>query len=273
MAGLLALSDAHLELGELDAAEAALQQVLDLKPAAPAYLRAGYLLHLRGEGGQALGAFNLALDAIPPSERRLRAWAEAEAGHVLRHQGQWIRADRRYARALELDPRCGEALRGRGMVAWSLGALEQAEDFLRRAPATPAGLGELARLQAERGHDDDAERTLLRALALGASDPHWNRSLARCLADWELEPARAVALAEAELAIRPGPQTRDTYAWALHRAGRHAEALAEIERALACGVREPAILAHAGAIARAVGDERAIGWLSQAHELDPQLAR
>jgi tetratricopeptide (TPR) repeat protein len=273
LGALLALSDAHLELGELDEAEAALQHVLDLKPAAPAYLRAGYLLHLRGKGDEAVAAFDLALDAIEPRQRRVRAWALAEQGHLLRQQGELEQADRRFAAALALDDRCAEAWRGRALVAWAHGALSDAERCWRLAAPSPAGLGALARLLAERGDTAGARRALRRALDLGASDPHWNRSLALCLADAGLEVERAVALAEAELEIRPGVHTWDAYAWALHAAGRHTEALAAIERALAPGVREPLLLHHAGQIALAAGDPRGQAWLDAARHLDPTLTR
>ena len=47
--------------------------------------------------------------------------------------------------------------------------------------------------------------------------------------------------------------TLDAYAWALHANGRSAEAMREIESALAVGTVDPRILYHAGAIALACG--------------------
>src|SRR6185437_14306524 len=37
------LSDAQLELGDVDGAEKSLQKMMDLKPSLPSYIRAGYL--------------------------------------------------------------------------------------------------------------------------------------------------------------------------------------------------------------------------------------
>jgi hypothetical protein len=59
--------------------------------------------------------------------------------------------------------------------------------------------------------------------------------------------------------------TLEAHAWALHRNGRHDEARAEIEQVIAVGVRDPRVFYHAGAIARAQGDDRASRrWLEAA---------
>jgi tetratricopeptide (TPR) repeat protein len=66
---------------------------------------------------------------------------------------------------------------------------------------------------------------------------------------------RAVADAEAALETRPFIAMHDAYAWALHAAGRHDEALTEIEAALALGTDSALYRYHAGMIRLALGDE------------------
>ena len=60
-----------------------------------------------------------------------------------------------------------------------------------------------------------------------------------------------------EFAWRHDAYTLDAYAWALHVNGRDAEARKEIETALAVGVRDSRIFAHAGEIALKLADREA----------------
>ena len=83
----------------------------------------------------------------------------------------------------------------------------------------------------------------------------YRRTLAQYLADHDLEPERAVELAEADVSQRSDPFGLDTYAWALYRAGRVEEARSQIDKVLAVGLREPQILYHSGLIALAEGNE------------------
>jgi hypothetical protein len=74
------------------------------------------------------------------------------------------------------------------------------------------------------------------------------RTLSLYYSTKNLEPAKALALAEEERKVRGGPYTDDAYAWALHRTGREAEARAAIDRATALGIPDAMLLFHAGAI-------------------------
>ena len=83
----------------------------------------------------------------------------------------------------------------------------------------------------------------------------YRRTLAQYLADHDLEPERAVELAEVDVSQRSNPFGLDTYAWALYRAGRFEEARSQIDKVLDVGLREPQILYHSGLIALAEGNE------------------
>lgn len=276
VAARFATSDAHLELGEVDAAEDALQRVLDLKPCPSAYMRAGYLLHLRGEDERAIEVFGLASSALQPSDTKRRAWVSTELGEICRTSGRSDAADTHYRLALQLAPRSPKATLGLARLAWSRGELDAAALGYEDAGASPADLGELALIYTELGRDAAARRALTRATSLGESDPHWNRSLARCVADnaqslGHADVEEAVALAESELRIRPGVHTWDAFAWALCAAGRNQEALQASERALRWGTREPLLLYHAGVAAARLGDSRAAAWLNEAFAQNPAL--
>jgi Flp pilus assembly protein TadD len=73
-------------------------------------------------------------------------------------------------------------------------------------------------------------------------------------ADHARQSAKALAVAEQEFSWRHDVYTLDAYAWALHVKGRDAEARKHIETALAVGISDSKILAHAGEIALNLGD-------------------
>jgi Tfp pilus assembly protein PilF len=75
-------------------------------------------------------------------------------------------------------------------------------------------------------------------------------------ADRKREPEKALDIARQEIAIRRDCPTLDAYAWALFRVGQLQEAKAQIDRALAVGVRDAASFCHAARIAAATGDEK-----------------
>lgn len=81
---------------------------------------------------------------------------------------------------------------------------------------------------------EDATRAYLRAIDRGVRTPDVLNAAAWALLEFGApDPVRAVGFAEQSLAMRPGdPDTLDTYGWALHRAGRHAEALRALGEAL-----------------------------------------
>jgi hypothetical protein len=95
------------------------------------------------------------------------------------------------------------------------------------------------------------------ALAESAGVDNANRELAFYLVDHARAPRKALAIAELEAARRQDVFTLDALAWALSANGRHAEARAAIDRALAVGVRDAAMLHRAGMIAQRAGDRAA----------------
>jgi tetratricopeptide (TPR) repeat protein len=123
----------------------------------------------------------------------------------------------------------------------------------------------------KRGADDYATVEAIAKLA-GEAASVYDRTLALYLANHGLEPSRAAALADAELAIRKDVYGYDADAWALLAAGRPAEADAMMTRALAFGTRDARLLYHAGMIALAIGQtDRARAFLTDSVALDPSF--
>ncbi|MEO8584882.1 MAG: hypothetical protein ABI584_01850, partial [Acidobacteriota bacterium] len=78
--------------------------------------------------------------------------------------------------------------------------------------------------------------------------------------------------AERELKGRKDVYGYDAYAWALYRAGRAADAVEPMKKALAMGTVDPLLEFHAGEIARAAGDAAgARRHLDRALKIDPRF--
>ena len=87
------------------------------------------------------------------------------------------------------------------------------------------------------------------------------------------DPAEAVRLAEAEWQRRQSVFSADALAWALHAAGRDAEALPLLERAGALGRRDAAVDYHRGMILAGLGRTgEAAAALEQALATNPHFS-
>jgi tetratricopeptide (TPR) repeat protein len=141
--------------------------------------------------------------------------------------------------------------------ALAIGEIHELRGEVAAAERAYARAGALIRRERPNGVDIDAE------LALFEAD-HGN-------------PAHAIALAERAWGVRPSVGTADAYAWALHQAGRDAEAAAFSAKAMRLGSRDPQFLYRAGVIARASGDPTLARkllrrLLEQSPRFDPLLA-
>ena len=158
-------------------------------------------------------------------------------------------------------PQHAPSLAGLGRLAVAKGDLETARNQFQRAveilppPEYVIALGET--LEAA-GNTADARRQYDLARAqialLEAGGVVVDLDLALFEADHG-DAATALELAGAAYAATPTVRAADALGWALHRAGRDDEAWARAQEALRLGSREPRFHYHAGAIARARGDE------------------
>jgi hypothetical protein len=104
-----------------------------------------------------------------------------------------------------------------------------------------------------------------------------SRELVFYYADHAHQPAKALEVAKHEYAWRHDVYTHDAFAWALHVNGQDAEARRQIETALAVGIRDARLFAHAGEIALKLGDrsaaERYLRQSADLHTLGSEQAR
>ncbi|MFC9131951.1 tetratricopeptide repeat protein [Streptomyces sp. NPDC057099] len=255
------LADAYTQLGRYDEAEEAVQKMTDLRPDAASLARASYAFELKGDTdrARALMRRSLAAAATP---------ADIAFAHNILASLDLQDANPRAAlaetqTALRAAPTDSALLETRARAHLALGGTSKAITDYRAAiaiaplPHYLLGLGEL---EQSLGHRDQAEEqyALLRA-------QDRIREAAGAPADTDAtlfeadhgNPQRAVTMAEQAERTRPFIAVHDAHAWALHRAGRDAEALAHADKALALGTRSALFHYHRAAIHHALGDSEA----------------
>ncbi len=272
------LSDALNELGRYDESAAALQQMADLKPTFTAFTRASYARELRGDVAGAREAMERALEMT---------FTPADAGFALfylgelswNYDGDLEAAAARYQEGLGRDPTSLPLQAAAAQVAAARGDTERAlrlyQGVTSRVPF-PEYLIEYGELLSSVGRDAEAaeQYAVVRASnqLLVASGSNVDLETALFEADHGT-PQAALDAAETAYAERRTVFTEDALAWALHAAGRDAEALPHAEAALALGIRPASFLFHKGMIEKSLGrNEDAVRDLRSALDTNPRFS-
>ncbi|MFJ9506692.1 tetratricopeptide repeat protein [Streptomyces anulatus] len=252
------LADAYTQLGRYDDADEAVQKMTDLRPDAASLARASYAFELKGDTDRARALMRRSLAAAA-------TLADTSFAHNVLATLDLQDADPRAALArtqtgLRAVPGDSALLETRARAHMALGNPAKAIADYRAAiaiaplPHYLLGLGEL---EQSLGHREQAEAqyTILRAqdrIRAAAGDPADTDAIL-FEADHG-DPRRAVTMAEQTLRTRPFVAVHDAYAWALHRAGRDTEALAQADKALAQGTRSALFHYHRAVVHHALGD-------------------
>jgi tetratricopeptide (TPR) repeat protein len=271
------LADALTQLGDVAGATDAVQHMLDLRPGLAAYARASYDLEQRGQVDQATDLMRRALDDAVDSHDT--AFCHNQLGDLAWQVGDVRGAEREYSAALAADPTSIAGLRGRARTATATGhtdaALAAYADVTRRTP-TPTDLLEYADLLRVAGKPALAtEQVQLAAAAstLFTANGGVDGITAAALALAQDRPGEAVDAARAEWGRRQFVDVADSLAWALHRAGKDAEALPYAQRAVATGARAAGYAYHLGVIELALGQrDQARTDLTRAVRTNPDFS-
>ncbi|WP_344528640.1 hypothetical protein [Streptomyces rectiviolaceus] len=284
--------DALVELGRYGAAARAADVADARRPGVPVFTRYAYVRELRGDVAGARRALSQAVGsgsgsgsgsdsgsgsgssggdvAYVTTALGQLAWRQGQYGEALKQCGRALRADVTYLPAMECKAR---AWAGQGKTGQAIRTLR---DVVARAPlpGPSVALGELYEARGERG---DAARAreqyaLVSAWVSLARANGVNADLdaAVALTDHGTRDERKSALraARAEWGRRQTVHTADALAWALHVAGRSAEALPYARRATATGFREASFMYHRGVIEGVAGDAGAARrWMAAARDL------
>jgi tetratricopeptide (TPR) repeat protein len=276
------LTDAETQLGHRSAATAAVQRMLDLRPGLPAFTRAAYDLEQRGRIADARALLQRALtDAVDPSTV---AYCRTQLGDLAWHAGDLATASREYSAGLDTDPSYSPLLLGLARVSAARGrtsaSLTDFANLTRRSPM-PSHLIEYAEQLRAAGRSGDARAQLDVAgdaltliAANGGGDDLAVAQLAIARVPLGLAtPPDAVAPAMREWHRRQHVDVADTLGWALHLAGRDADALRYAHLAVAPGARNAGYAYHLGMIELGLGHrDAARGWLTRALDINPYFS-
>ncbi|WP_328912335.1 MULTISPECIES: tetratricopeptide repeat protein [unclassified Streptomyces] len=253
-----ALNDALTQLGDDRAAQDAVQHMLDLHPSTESFTRASYTLELHGRTTEAAQALQRALDdASSPADV---AFCQHYLGELAFNTGHPQQALDHYRRALAADPTYTASLAGSARAEAALGRTDRAVTDYRTAIARvpqPQYVLEYGELLQSLGRVGEArtEYGVLQAeqklfAANGVVD---DLNLGQYQADHG-DPKLAVTLLTAEWNRRHSVLVADALGWALHRAGRDAEALPLARQADRLGWRDALLRYHRGVIEQSLGD-------------------
>ena len=281
------LGDALLELGDYYQAQAAfwrMEQFDDVPGLTKATIeqRASRMAFLRGDTSTARRKMQAALVhaltvSTPP--RETVAWCRWQLGEIAFSVGDYAGAERHYRDALTTFPDYFRAVASLARVRAAQGDLAGAirlyegAVYLLPDPSFVAALGDLYQLV---GREKDAKaRYQLVGVIAHLSDVSgvlYNRQQALFLADHDLDPQQAYAMAAQEYAVRRDIYGADALAWTALKAGRLAEAQSAMKDALHLGTQDAKLFYHAGMIAHAAGDgTSAREYLHRALSLSPQF--
>ncbi len=273
------IGDALVELGRYEAAFAAFQRMVTLRPGLSSYARVSYARELTGDPVGALAAMRVALDASG-GQREATAFALVEIAKLELALGRRQAAGRHARAALRVLPGYPAARLEIAQVEASRGRLDRAVAEARRAvDAVPTQ-------QAVSLYADLLERTGRRAEArrqratvavidrlLQANGVQVDLESAVFRADQRIRPQQTVALARKARAARPSIYGDDALAWALARAGRCSEALPLARSALRLSTKDALLSFHRGYAEGCAGNRDAMReWYEHALELNPEFS-
>ncbi|MER7107220.1 tetratricopeptide repeat protein [Streptomyces sp. NPDC000229] len=255
--------DALVELGRYDEALSAVRLADRRRPGIPVFTRYAYVLELRGDVRGARRVLLRAQDSAFTTADV--AYVATTLGQLEWNQGRFSQSLAHFATALRAEPGHVPALEGRGRAYAAAGDMKRAvsdlEEVVRRHPS-PGRLATLGELYEALGRRDRAREqyALVRTWTRLARANGVATDLESALIEADHgDAAGALTAARAEWTRRHSVHTADALAWALHKNGRHAEALTYAKKAAAFspGCRNASFLFHRGMIEHALGDDAA----------------
>ncbi len=251
------IGDAHLELGEYEAAFDAFDAMMRKRPSAATYGRASYARELQGDLDGALRLMQMALDATSAHDPESQAWHYAQLGDLQFQRGHLAEAEREYRHALFTFADHPLAIAGLARVDAARGDLPAAlagYATLEASAAMPEYAARMGEIEQALGRPIEAARHFALAEQGWRNDMPEPAHLAKLLARDPARAAEALAIAEQAAASRHDIFTMDAVAWAAFRAGNLTRAVEASRQALRTGTRDRTLLYHAAAIAAASGD-------------------
>jgi tetratricopeptide (TPR) repeat protein len=273
------LAEADIALGEYQDAEEAAQWMLNLLPNnVPGLTLGAQLRDVYGDPEGALELLNQAYRETPSTENEELAWVANRMAEVEIGSGKLDQASQILESAERLMPAYPYTLENLARVKLEQHRYPDAIALLleeqKVAPSDAEGLYLLAKAEELSGQASEAASRyaefVTKAKALINEPANANRALIFYYADHAGDWPQALSVARREIGVRHDVWTLDAYAWALYGNGHYAEANAQIEKALAVGVRSAQVFDHAGNIALKLGKQaEASRYFEASLQVDP----
>jgi len=247
---LALMSDALVELGRYDEAVMRAEQLADIAPGMPAWIR---VAHLRFLYNDLEGAIQLMAMAARAGRRSTEetAWTWLDLARLHLHAGDVDGADQDIAAAQRAYPGLPAAFAAKARMKLAQGEAGTASDLFKQAlTAQPNAEVALEAWHLARQLDQTGPAKHYAALLEGLARLDAGRSR-RALAEYFAETGqtqRALKLAQEELAARPDIYSHATMARILARAGSRPEARKQAQAALALNTPDRQLQADMGAI-------------------------
>lgn len=277
----LVIGDNQLALGQYDEAIEAFNRLANESPSLSTFSRLAQAYEIRGDLRNAEGAWKNAIELDGGQNAETTAWAWTQYATLLFNQGRINDAGVHFSAALEAFPGYIHALAGQGNIAAANGdydeAIELYSGVTQRQPL-PQYVAQLGDIFAAAGMQTEADRQyeLIGAIEqlYKANGINIDLPMSLFFSDHDMQADEAVRQAEGALAAQPDSiYAADALAWALHKAGRSAEALPYAQTALGQGTQDAHLYYHMGMIQKALGNNAAAREsLRQALSINPYFS-
>ena len=167
------IGDSKLELGDREAAFAAFERMVALRPDGTSYARVAYARELSGDRDGAIRLMTMALEATSPNDVEAIAWHRAQLGALYFGSGRVDQASREFDHAIYLFAGYPLALEGQARVAHARGRHAAAlalVDQLTTGTPTSSALALSAEVLRSLGRDGEAAKRDVLAEAVRASE-------------------------------------------------------------------------------------------------------
>lgn len=273
------LGDAHLEVGEYDAAFTDFQKMVDTRPDLSSYARVSYARELMGDRAGAIENMQNAVTAGAVNSEA-RSWALVQLGNLYFDGGDFAKAHDLYQEALQNWNNYPYARGGLGKVYAARGDYPQAiETYTRLLQTIPLpefviALGDTYAASGDKVNADK-EYALVGAMQqlFTANGVDTDAELALFNADHQIDLKNTLELAKGAYARRSSVIVADTLAWTYYQTGDYKNARAMMDNALRLNTQHALTFYHAGMIYYRLGDTmRARDYLAQALKLNPRFS-
>jgi len=261
------LIDANVEMGNYEAAVAAAEKMVSIRPDLRSYSRIAYLREIHGDYPGAAVAMKLAVEAGVTAEESTE-WCRVQLGKLYEHMGDVAKASFQYKLSLAARPGYAYALAGLGRIAVYEKKYDSAVHYYEQAAALINDLGikeELVKAymyagQVERSASLNKEliNEMNKAAKLLVNDPgagHYSDKEMAYAYIQNKDYDKSLEYAMAEYKRRPkNIEVNETMAWVHYKRNEIDKALTYLDAALITKSMNPVLLCTTGLIYKKAGN-------------------